>query len=282
MRIAVLIPALAVAALTVTLQAGSGGDLGRQVLTANDGWASSGAGTTGGSTAADDQVYVVRTRAELVAALNNGVYPPPSSTPSNAPKIIYVSGTIDANVDDANQPLGCANYYRNGFTIEAFLAAYDPATWGRVNPTGDLENARVASAAAQQARVRIRVGSNTTIVGLGDDATLRGIWLDIRRHSTAGGNPTNIIVRNITFLDTYDCFPQWSPTDGAQGNWNAAYDSISLRDGDHIWIDHNRFADVTTADATLPVYFGRLFQVHDGELDITNATDLVTVSSSFR
>ena len=278
MRIAVLIPALAVAALTVTLQAGSGGDLGRQVLTANDGWASSGAGTTGGSTAADDQVYVVRTRAELVAALNNGVYPPPSSTPSNAPKIIYVSGTIDANVDDANQPLGCTDYYRNGFTIEAFLAAYDPATWGRVNPTGDLENARVASVAAQQARVRIRVGSNTTIVGLGDDATLRGIWLDIRRHSTAGGNPTNIIIRNITFLDTYDCFPQWSPTDGAQGNWNAAYDSISLRDGDHIWIDHNRFADVTTADATLPVYFGRLFQVHDGELDITNATDLVTVS----
>jgi pectate lyase len=277
-RIAVLIPALAVAALTVTLQAGSGGDLGRQVLAANDGWASSGAGTTGGSTAADDQVYVVRTRAELVAALNNGVYPPPSSTPSNAAKIIYVSGTIDANVDDANQPLDCTTYYRNGFTIEAFLAAYDPATWGRVNPTGDLENARVASAAAQQARVRIRVGSNTTIVGLGDDATLRGIWLDIRRHSTAGGNPTNIIIRNITFLDTYDCFPQWSPTDGAQGNWNAAYDSISLRDGDHIWIDHNRFADVTTADATLPVYFGRLFQVHDGELDITNATDLVTVS----
>ena len=194
------------------------------------------------------------------------------------PKIIYVSGTIDANVDDANQPLGCTDYYRNGFTIEAFLAAYDPATWGRVNPTGDLENARVASVAAQQARVRIRVGSNTTIVGLGEDATLRGIWLDIRRHSTAGGNPTNIIIRNITFLDTYDCFPQWSPTDGAQGNWNAAYDSISLRDGDHIWIDHNRFADVTTADATLPVYFGRLFQVHDGELDITNATDLVTVS----
>jgi pectate lyase len=274
----VLIPALAVAALTVTLQAGSGGDLGRQVLAANDGWASSGAGTTGGSTAADDQVYVVRTRAELVAALNNGVYPPPSSTPSNAPKIIYVSGTIDANVDDANQPLGCTDYYRNGFTIEAFLAAYDPATWGRVNPTGDLETARLASAAAQQARVRIRVGSNTTIVGLGDDAVLRGVWLDIRRHSTAGGNPTNVIIRNITFLDTYDCFPQWSPTDGAQGNWNAAYDSISLRDGDHIWIDHNRFADVTTADATLPVYFGRLFQVHDGELDITNATDLVTVS----
>ena len=85
-----------------------------------------------------------------------------------------------------------------------------------------MEAARVASPAAQQARVRIRVGSNTTIVGLGKHATLRGVWLDIRRHSTAGGNPTNIIIRNLNFLDTYDCFPPWSPTDGALGNWNAA------------------------------------------------------------
>jgi pectate lyase len=274
----VLIPALAFAALAVTLQADDRGDLGRQVLLPNDGWAAFGTGTTGGSTAGADQVYVVKNRRELVAALNNGVYPPPSSTPSNLPKIIYVSGTIDANVDDDNQPLSCTDYQRNGFTLEAFLAAYDPATWGRANPTGDLETARIASAAAQQARVRIRVGSNTTIVGIDRNATLRGAWLDVRRHSTAGGNPTNIIIRNLNFHDTYDCFPQWSPTDGAQGNWNAAYDSISLRDGDHIWVGNNSFADVTTADATLPTYFGRLFQVHDGLLDITNATDLVTVS----
>ena len=38
----------------------------------------------------------------------------------------------------------------------------------------------------------------------------------------------NVIVRNLTFLDTADCFPEWSPTDGATGNWNAAYDSISI------------------------------------------------------
>ncbi len=35
----------------------------------------------------------------------------------------------------------------------------------------------------------------------------------------------NVIVRNITFQDTADCFPEWSPTDGVTGNWNAAYDS---------------------------------------------------------
>jgi pectate lyase len=271
--------ALSVTALAAAVShAGPPRDLGRETLAPGDGWASEGAGTTGGSAAAPGQVYVVTDRRELVAALNDGVYPPPSATPSNAPKIIYVDGTIDANVDDDGNALTCEDYQRDGYTIEGFLAAYDPAVWGRVAPSGPMESARIASRNAQQARVRIRVGSHTTIVGLGKRATLRGVWLDIRRHSTAGGNPTNIIIRNLTFQDTYDCFPAWSPTDGALGNWNAEYDSVSLRQASRVWIDHNTFEDVETADETLPVYFGRLFQVHDGLLDITNESDLVTVS----
>jgi len=254
-------------------------DLGRETLAPNDGWAAFSTGTTGGASAADNQVYTVHNRRELIAALNNGVYPPPSSNPSNIPKIIYVDGVIDANVDDNNQPLICSAYNRNGYTLEAYLAAYDPAVWGRTMvPSGPLENARVASQQAQQARVRIRVGSNTTIVGVGKNSVIRGAWLDIRGTANVVGSRTNIIVRNLTFLDTYDCFPQWDPTDGSLGNWNSAYDSISLRDSDHVWIDHSTFADEETADSTLPLYFGRLFQVHDGEVDITNASDLVTVS----
>ncbi len=248
-------------------------DLGRATLASNDGWASFSTGTTGGSSATPDHVYVVHDRQELIAALNNGVYPPPSSTPSSTPKIIYVVGTIDANVDDNNEPLTCVDYERNGYTLEAYLATYDPAVWGRVPPSGALENARVASQQAQQARVRIRVGANTTIVGVDKHAVIRGAWFDIRGTATS-----NIIIRNITFRDTYDCFPAWDPLDGSQGNWNSAYDSISLRDGHHVWIDHNIFEDRDTADTTLPTYFGRLFQVHDGLVDITNAFDLATVS----
>jgi len=247
-------------------------DPGRETLETNDGWASFSTGTTGGSNATPDHVYTVQTRRELIAALNNGVYPAPS-TPSNIPKIIYVVGTIDANVDDNNQPLTCTDYQRNGYTLEAYLAAYDPDVWGRVPPSGPLEAARVVSQQAQQARVRIRIGSNTTIVGVGKNAFIRGAWFDIRGTATS-----NIIIRNITFQDTYDCFPAWDPLDGSAGNWNSAYDSISLRDGNHVWIDHNTFEDRDTADSTLPTYFGRLFQVHDGLVDITNAFDLATVS----
>jgi pectate lyase len=253
-------------------------DLGREVLPTNDGWASIAPSTTGGTAAAAAQVYVVTNRAELVAALNNGVFSsPPPIAPSNEPKIIYVDGVIDLNVDDSDQPLYCEDYYRNGFTIEAFLAQFDPAgPWGRVNPSGPLETARIASNAAQQERVRMRIGSNTTIVGVDKHATILGGWFDLR--GTAAANRTNIIIRNLRFEDTFDCFPQWAPTDGALGSWNALYDSISLRDTNHVWIDHNTFVDIDTSDDTLPTYFGRLFQVHDGLVDITNASNHVTVS----
>ena len=254
-------------------------DLARETLHPENGWAASGSGVTGGSAAVDAQIYTVTTRAELIAALNNGVSSPTSpANPSNEPKIIYVKGTIDANVDDANSPLACTDYYRNGFTIEQFLATYDPAVWGRIPPTGTVEAARVASQQAQQARVRIRPGSNTTIVGLGRNATIRGAWLDIRGTANVANSRSNIIVRNITFQDTFDCFPAWAPTDGALGSWNSQYDSISLRDTNNVWIDHNTFEDRTTADSTLPLHFGVLFQVHDGLVDITNASDLVTLS----
>lgn len=252
-------------------------DLGRETLAPNDGWAAEGTGVTGGAAALPSQIYTVHNRAELIAALNNGVFSSTSpSNPSNEPKIIYVSGEIDMNVDDNNLPLTCPDYYRNGFTLEAFLAAYDPAVWGRKTPSGPLEAARLVSRDAQQARVRIRPGSNTTIVGLGDTAVIRGGWFDLR--GTSSVKRTNIIIRNLTFRDTFDCFPEWAPTDGALGSWNALYDSISLRDSEHVWVDHNTFEDAATRDEITPHYFGVLFQWHDGLLDITNASDLVTVS----
>lgn len=250
-------------------------DLGREVLAANDGWAASGDGTTGGAAAAPHQIYVVGSRAELIAALNDGVFSDTApGSPSHEPKIIYVEGTIDANVDAQNDPLSCEDYYRDGYTLEAFLAAYDPAVWGRVEPAGPLEDARVASRAEQQRRVRIRIGSNTTLVGVGPDATIRGAWFDIR--TTSGIRPRNIIIRNLTLRDTYDCFPEWDPTDGSRGSWNSLYDNISIRNAEHVWVDHNTFRNVDTA--VLDEHFDVPYEIHDGQLDITNDADLLTVT----
>jgi pectate lyase len=241
--------------------------LGRQVLAANDGWGASGPGTTGGSTATADQVFVVDSRAELVAALGGDN----ATNRDNAtPKIIYVKGSIDGFETPDGSLLTCADLADPAFTLEAYLAAYDPATWGRVAPSGPLEEARVRSVSNQTAQTQINVGPNTTIIGL-RGARLTGVTLMVDR-------APNVIVRNISFVDARDCFPAWSPTDGEAGNWNSQFDLFSVRRSENVWVDHNTFSDGNNPDSGQPVYFGRPFQVHDGSLDITHTASLVTVS----
>ncbi len=288
MRLRVTVPA-ALAALTLTLApAGTasaasahhpGGDrlsrlaelLGRQALPAGDGWASDGTGTTGGSAAGADHVYVAHNRAELVTALGGDNA---TNAANAAPKIIYISGTVDGNTDNANHPLSCADYADPAYTLDAYLSAYDPAVWGRATkPSGPLEEARARSAKNQGAQVDINVGSNTTIIGL-PGARLVGANLMIQKVD-------NVIVRNLTLQDAHDCFPAWDPTDGSTGNWNSAYDTLSVIGATHVWVDHCDFSDSDNPDSNQPQYFGRPYQVHDGLLDITKAADLVTVSGSY-
>lgn len=256
----VLLAALAATLLVTAPATAASTPLGRQVLPANDGWAAEGAGTTGGSAAPASNVHVVDTRGELVTALA-----------APAPKIIYVRGRIDGNADDAGNPLSCADYAAEGYSLEAYLAAYDPAVWGMTaRPSGPLETARVASAANQARRMKLKIGSNTTIVGQGR-AVLSGLNLHVDRAD-------NVIIRNISFVDAADCFPLWDPTDGSAGNWNSAYDNVSVTGSTHVWADHNTFTDGSNQDSAQPRYFGRPYQVHDGALDITNAANFVTVS----
>ncbi|MEU3607766.1 polysaccharide lyase family 1 protein [Streptomyces sp. NPDC035033] len=239
-------------------------DLSREVLPAGDGWAAAGSGTTGGAAADPAHVYTVRTRAELVRALDGG---------SATPKIIRIAGTIDADTDDAGRRLSCADHATDGYRIEEYLAAYDPRVWGAAKPSGPQEDARRASAARQAERVVLAVGSNTTLIGAGPGAGLRGAALQIE-------NAENVIVRDLELADAYDCFPVWQPNSGGLGDWKSAYDTLWLRGARNVWVDHVTFSDKGHPDAAEPTYFGRNFLRHDGLLDITNGSDLVTVSWS--
>jgi pectate lyase len=239
-------------------------DISRETLPANDGWASADGGTTGGAAADDAHVFTVTDRAGLVRALDGG---------SATPKIIRIAGTIDVNTDDEGRRLDCADYTTGGYSLKKYLAAYDPRTWGSAKPSGPQEEARKASAARQAERVELRVGSNTTIVGLGDDALLKGAALQI-------SDADNVIVRNLEIRDAYDCFPVWQPNSGGLGDWKAAYDTIWLRGASHVWIDHVTLSDKGHPDEDEPTYFARNHLRHDGLLDITNGSDLVTVSWS--
>lgn len=239
-------------------------ELGRQTLAANDGWAALGTGTTGGSAASPANVYYVTKRSELVKAVSG-----------NTPKIVYVSGTIDMNVDDNDRPVDMEFYKDPAYDLDAYLAAYDPAVWGENLPSGDLEAARARSAGNQGARIKITVGSNTTLAGLpGTKAKILGGNVNLDKVD-------NIIIRNIEFANTFDYFPQWDPTDGDYGNWNSAYDNISVKGSTHVWVSRNTFSDTGGLDDPAHTYFGRKFQQHDGAVDITNAADLVTVSYNY-
>ncbi|MFF1873988.1 pectate lyase [Streptomyces sp. CB03911] len=259
---------LGLAVVSAPGAAGTGTGTGRAVLAANDGWASATTGTTGGARADAAHTVTVRTRAQLVAALGgtnatNGA--------DATPKIIYISGTVDLNSDDSARHLNCQDYSTDGYSLAAYLAAYDPAVWGTTTePSGAQEDARAASAKLQGEQVQINVGSNTTIVGVHGGRLLGG-GLVVK-------NADNVIIRNLTVEDAADCFPQWDPTDGATGNWNSLYDAVALYNATHVWVDHNTFTDGANQDAAQPLYFDRPYQVHDGQLDITKGADLVTAS----
>ncbi|MEX1653881.1 pectate lyase [Streptomyces pseudovenezuelae] len=238
-------------------------DIGRDTLPVNDGWAAEGEGTTGGSAADADHVYTVTDRAGLVRALDGG---------SDTPKIIRIAGAVDANTDDDGDHLDCADYATDGYRLTKYLAAYDPRTWGSAKPSGPQEEARQASARKQAERVELLVGSNTTIVGLGK-AVLKGGSLQVR-------NAGNVIIRNLDIRDAYDCFPVWQPNTGGLGDWKTAYDTIWLTGATHVWVDHVTLSDKGHPDAQEPTWFARNYLRHDGLLDITNGSDLVTVSWS--
>ncbi|MEU4221185.1 polysaccharide lyase family 1 protein [Actinoplanes sp. NPDC026623] len=235
--------------------------LARQPLAPNDGWAAAGSGTTGGSAADAAHVFVAHDRTELLAALSGDA----------ASRIVFVSGRFSMSVDAAGRPLGCADYADPAYDLDAFLAAYDPAVWGRASkPTGPLEEARVRSAKRQGDQIKINVPANTTLIGINGARIGHG--------SLIVANVANVIVRNIEFTDAADCFPAWDPTDGEAGNWNSLYDLISLTGATNVWLDHNTLSDGNNHDAGQPIRLGRPYQVHDGASDIIRGSDLVTVS----
>ncbi|MEU8653111.1 polysaccharide lyase family 1 protein [Streptomyces sp. NPDC048737] len=251
-------------ALTVTgtpAQAHSTRDVARQTLPAGDGWAAYGTGTTGGAAADAEHVYTVTTWAEFKAALEAG---------GTAPKIIKVKGTIDAVSE------GCDAFAAPGYDFDAYLAAYAPEVWGLdtdlgAEPADSPEGLRRTSAANQDKAIKANVPSNTTIIGVGRNAGIKGASLQIKAVD-------NVIIRNLAFESPIDCFPQWDPTDGSKGNWNSEYDTAVVYGSTHVWLDHNTFTDGSHPDSAAPTHFGMLYQQHDGELDIVRGSNYVTAS----
>ncbi|RZT91958.1 pectinesterase family protein [Rivibacter subsaxonicus] len=233
----------------------------RQTLPEGDGWGSVAGGTSGGADASAEQVLVVRDPRELRAAMALG----------DRPKIVLVQGRIALGRDEQGRAVGYEALRDPEFDFEAFVRTYDPASWGRRAPQGPQEEARRRSARRQAAQVVLRVPSNTTLLGFGPGAGIDGGMLLLERVQ-------NVIVRNLLISDPHDLFPAWDPLDNGHGEWNSDYDAVSLRGARRVWIDHCSFNDDEPASRQPDVALGRPIQRHDGLLDITQQSDLVTVS----
>jgi pectate lyase len=284
------------------------------------GWASTNGGTTGGHGADAAHIYTVASRRELIMALYpDAVMAPDGSWTSAAgadatPKIIYIKGTINLSENVAGKELTYEDYQDPAYDFQAYVDTYKPSVWN-ANPanwdaatnrprslSGPLEAARQRSSNNQARIINIPVGSNTSLIGLGHNARIVKGQIQVR-------NVTNVVIRNITFEDSFDMFPEWDPRDsfvldttkaGCQatfvdastgphkcpgGRWNTDFDNVQVHNAQNVWIDHCTFTDGNREDWKYPsvfepphVGYDYLVVRHDGALDVTGTSDFVTIS----
>ena len=145
--------------------------------------------TNGGAKADAAHVYTVKNRTELVRALypdavlaDDGSFTSESGA-DPTPKIIYVQGTISLSTNAAGKELTLEDYACDGYDFAAFKAAYEPRQWNKqalvsnrppAIPAcpGSQEELRRCSGRRQRAVVELKVGSNTSLLGLGSDAKI--------------------------------------------------------------------------------------------------------------
>ncbi|KQV87848.1 hypothetical protein ASD15_27750 [Massilia sp. Root351] len=125
----------------------------------------------------------------------------------------------------------------------------------------------------QSLRSKVKVGSNSTLIGMGSDTRLVNGSISI-------SDAQNVIVRNLNIVNPCDVNPVWDPNDGSSGNWNSEFDSVVISNSKNVWVDHNVFTDAPLTDDKLPISNGKVKQCHDGALDVKNGSDYVTVSNN--
>ncbi len=238
------------------------------------GWASTSANSSFGGNG--KTVYTVSSRSDLISKAKNG----------NC--IIYLSGIID--MTEGMLP---SSGTTSTTKLDTFIAnktsgkkitASSYAEWktkyaanvvSTEDESGDIATVRKVLQNAWKTQIQLEIGSNTTIIGLGENSGIKGGTISIK-------DASNIALRNLTIQDAFDPFPKMEGGDG----YNAEWDGIVIDNSKNIWIDHCTFEDticlkdedldkVTPSDGKTEK---NKWQTYDGLLDVKNASDYVTVS----
>lgn len=159
------------------------------------GWASLNGSTTGGAGAAPESVWKVSTRAELKTALANHGDP-------TAPKVIRVAGDINSHERDDGTLLGEQDY-APGYDLAKYMSCFgeDGTQWSdtRYDYCKPQRTLRQNGSNKEKLQIQLTVPSNTTLVGLGGNARLLGVFLTVN-------TGTNIVVRNLHLEAPVDHF----------------------------------------------------------------------------
>ncbi len=168
--------------------------------------------TTGG---AGGEVVTVDTREGLAAALCSSVQG--NTCTDHTPRIIKVAGTIDFTGSEGSAT-------RPGCDYSSCPAPLANERLVMLNPQDTHCDGRPVFDVTYDAAGNnpLRVGSNKTLLGVGNDAVLRGKGLRI------GNGADNVIIRNLTF-------------ERINSGIIFVGDAISISDASRVWIDHNRF-----------------------------------------
>lgn len=172
--------------------------------------------TTGG---AGGEVVTVTTKEQLAYQLCRTMSAGYCS--DNTPRIIKISGAIDFTGSEKRaQGRGCSPYItactapRKSESL-VLVDSNDQHCLGKPITMIDYDKAGTTP---------LLVGSNKTLIGLNNDAGMKGKGLRLNKVQ-------NVVIRNLTFSDIN------------QGIVFAG-DAIMIENADKVWIDHNRFHNI--------------------------------------
>ena len=231
-----------------------------------DGWAGiNGDSSFGGYGASSSNIYTVSDYSSFISALKCG-----GKSYSNTKKIIYVSNEIDLNggktpydyIKDAGKG-GTYSSYEDWQS--KFLATCIK------NKASTLASDQSAFHNQQKKQSNIMIPSNTTIIGIADNAGFKNGTLYLKSVS-------NIVLRNLKVWDSLDYFPPWYQN--SENNFNADMDCITVEGSTYVWIDHCTLGDTAHVYDTVSTPAGELSWVnYDALCDITKGSNYVTVSN---
>lgn len=156
--------------------------------------------------------------------------------------------------------------------LAALARAGEASKIVRVDGLIDMTDGRAyASSADQGLRGMVHLTSNTTLIGVGEQSGFINANLMV-------SGASQVIIRNLAIRNPCDVGPVWDPNDAPRGNWNSLFDGVTVTGSHHIWIDHNSFTDAPDTDERHPIENGMRKQCHDGAVDITKASDYITLS----